>query len=95
MGLLLFIAVLPMSQSVWEFIHGFAGVDKPDLVTFYDHYDEVLYRDVHLKVIGQHGWQLVSVFRSEQPGKESRYEYFFQRNRNEGFSEGLGRNRGE
>ena len=78
-------------KALWEYIHGYASHDRPEKVTFYDHNDNCLYRDVHIKVIGQHGWELVSVLytQSAESG-ESRYEYFFKRNREDGYESGLG-----
>lgn len=85
-----------MTQAIWEYIHGYAGADRPESITFFDHNDQVLYRDVTLRTIGQHGWELVQVLQAPDPRtRETRYEYFFKRNRAEGYPEGLGRDRGE
>lgn len=73
-------------KSIWEYIHGYAPHDKPNEITFYDHQDDTLYRDVSLQTIGQHGWELVSVF--YMPSKQ-RYEYFFKRDRARGYAPGL------
>ncbi|TVQ99887.1 MAG: hypothetical protein EA398_11835 [Deltaproteobacteria bacterium] len=82
-------------MAIWEYIHGFAGIDRPESITFYDHQDQALYRDVALKIIGQHGWELVSVIMSQDPEtRESRYEYFFKRNREDGYPAGFGRAQG-
>ena len=82
-----------MEKAVWDFIHGYARLEQPELVTFYDAYDKTLYRDVTIQTIGQHGWELVTVLLSTNPqSKEVRYEYFFKRNRTAGYSSGTGRN---
>ncbi len=53
-----------MTPSIWEYIVGYAPQDEPQKVTFYDYHDETLYRELSLNVIGQHGWEMVSVIRS-------------------------------
>lgn len=73
-------------QSIWEYIHGYAPHDNPNQVTFYDYQDDQLYRDVTLKIIGQHGWELVSVI---YLAHKQRYEYFFKRDRALGYDPGL------
>lgn len=73
-------------KAIWEYIHGYAPLDNPNSVTFYDHQDDTLYRDVSLKIIGLHGWELVSVVYMSQ---KQRYEYFFKRDRALGYSPGL------
>lgn len=81
-------------MAIWEYIHGFAALQRPELITFYDHQDDALYRDVPLRTIGQHGWELVSTLLSRDPETgEQRYEFFFKRNRSEGYPEGFGRPR--
>jgi len=81
-------------MAIWDYIHGYAAPGRAELVTFYDHNDETLYRDVSLQIIGQHGWELISVLqtRDDETG-EQRYEYFFKRNREEGYAEGFGQSR--
>lgn len=72
-------------KVIWEYIHGYSSTE-PELITFYDPYDETLYRNISLKVIGQHGWELVSVF-VENEGH--RREFYFKRNRNNGYDSGI------
>lgn len=82
-------------MSIWEFIHGYASFAKPESITFFDNHDQVLYRDVSIQIIGQHGWELVSVILSKDPNTgEQRYEYFFKRDRSEGYPAGFGKLRG-
>lgn len=73
-------------KSIWEYIHGYAPRDNPTHITFYDTHDQTLYRDVSLQTIGQHGWELITVIVSPD-GK--RYEYFFKRDRAQGYPAGL------
>lgn len=81
-------------MALWEYIHGFASISRPDAITFFDHNDQVLYRDVALRTIGQHGWELVNVLQSTDPEtSELRYEFFFKRDREQGYPAGLGRTR--
>ena len=79
-----------MSHCIWEYIVGYAPQDQPQKVTFYDYHDETLYRELPLNVIGQHGWEMVSVIRSIDPQSgQLRYEYFFKRDRNKGYPSGF------
>ncbi|MEO1268671.1 MAG: hypothetical protein AAFX99_11275 [Myxococcota bacterium] len=75
------------TNSIWEYIHGYAPIDNPNSLTFFDEQDQTLYRDVSLKTIGLHGWELVTVLTSP---KGNRYEYFFKRDRAKGYATGLG-----
>lgn len=82
-------------MSIWEFIHGYASFSKPESITFFDNNDQALYRDVSIQIIGQHGWELISVLLSKDPNTgEQRYEYFFKRDRSEGYPPGFGKLRG-
>lgn len=79
-----------MTQSIWEYIVGYAPQDEPQKVTFYDYHDETLYRELPLDVLGQHGWEMVSVLRSPDPQSGLlRYEYFFKRDRSQGYPPGF------
>ena len=79
-------------KAIWDYIHGFARRDNPELITFYDHHDQCLYREVELQTVGSHGWELVNVMLAPDPANsELRYEYFFKRNRAEGYTEGAAR----
>ncbi len=79
-------------MAVWQFIHGFASRSEPEKVTFYDHHDETLYRNLAIDVIGQHGWELVSVLLAPDPKtNELRYEYFFKRQRGDENDDGVAR----
>lgn len=81
-----------MAADIWDYIHGFARRDRPENITFYDNYDQTLYRDVQMRIIGEHGWELVSAIIAPDPESGAlRYEYFFKRNRAQGYSGGLGR----
>jgi hypothetical protein len=76
--------------SVWEYTIGYAPKDEPHKVTFYDYHDRALYRDIPLDVIGQHGWEMVTVLLSRDPGSgQPRYEYFFKRDQTCGFEQGF------
>jgi hypothetical protein len=82
-------------HDIWDYIHGLAGRDRPELITYYDHYDQTLYRDLPMRVIGEHGWELVSAFVAPDPANGNlRYEYLFKRNRSRGFDAGIGRGTG-
>jgi len=79
-----------MTPSIWEYIVGYAPREEPQKVTFYDYHDETLYRELSLNVIGQHGWEMVSVIRSSDPQSgQPRYEYFFKRDRTKGYEGGF------
>lgn len=72
--------------SHWEYIIGYAPKDQPHRVTFFDYNDNTLYREVELAIIGQHGWELVTVVTSRDPStRAERYEYFFKRDRALGY----------
>ena len=72
--------------SCWEYIIGYAPKDEPHRVTFFDYNDNTLYREVELSIIGQHGWEMVSVLTSRDPAtRAERYEYFFKRDRSRGY----------
>ena len=75
-----------MTQSIWEYIHAYAPADEPAQVTFFDWNDNTLYREVPLKTLGQHGWELVTVLFREST---SRYEYWFKRDSSEGYPPGF------
>ena len=76
--------------SVWEYIVGYAPTGQPHKVTFYDYQDKTLYREVDLEIIGQHGWELVTVILGRDPDtKQERYQYFFKRDRAKGYHEGF------
>jgi hypothetical protein len=77
-------------MSIWQYIHGFAGRDNPTRITFFDQFDNTLYRDLSLDVMGQHGWELVSVMLAPDPKtSELRYEYFFKRRREDDRDDGV------
>lgn len=79
-----------MTQCVWEYIVGYAPKQQPHKVTFFDYHDKTLYRELHLDVIGQHGWEMVSVLLATDPASgATRYEYFFKRDRNQGYPSGF------
>lgn len=82
-----------MTLPIWEYLHARAGQDQPDRLGFFDPHDGVVYRDVTLVTMGQHGWELVSVLLVQERGAEPRYEYFFKRNRALGYPPGFA-NRG-
>jgi hypothetical protein len=83
-----------MEKAVWDYIHGYASMEQPELVTFFDHYDQTLYRDVSIQTIGQHGWELVSVLVTpDARSKSTRLAYFFKRNRAAGYTAGVARDR--
>lgn len=77
-------------MAIWDYIHAFAPLSRPESATFYDHHDQTLYRDVSLHTIGEHGWELVSVLLGQDPKSgDQRYEYFFKRNRDDGYTDGI------
>jgi hypothetical protein len=78
-------------MAVWQFIHGFAGRDEPELITFYDHHDQTLYRDLPMATIGEHGWELVTAILAPDPKSNNglRYEYFFKRRREDDTDDGV------
>ncbi len=77
-------------QAAWEYIIGYAPKGQPQKVTFFDHHDNTLYRDVLLDIIGQHGWEMITAILSSDPASgQSRYEYFFKRDRARGFPAGF------
>ncbi len=79
-----------MNQSIWEYIIGYAPAGTPHKVTFYDYHDNTLYRDLPLDVVGQHGWEMVSVLLARDPESNApRYEYFFKRDRAQGYPSGF------
>jgi len=79
-------------MAIWDYIHGFASCDQPELITFYDQYDHTLYRNLAIKTVGEHGWELVSVVLGNDPEtQERRYEYFFKRDRSAGYDDGIAR----
>ncbi len=81
-----------MTQSIWEYIIGYAPDGDPYTVTFFDYHDDTLYRDLPLDVLGQHGWEMVTVVLKPDPQSGARrYEYFFKRDRAEGYAAGFSR----
>jgi hypothetical protein len=77
--------------DIWDYIHGFARRDRPELITYFDHYDQQLYTNLPMRVIGEYGWELVSAFVAPDPANGAlRYEYLFKRNRARGYDAGLG-----
>lgn len=77
---------------VWEYIIGYAPKGQPHKVTFFDYHDNTLYREISLDIIGQHGWEMISVITSRDPStRQERYEYFFKRDRNKGYPAGFSR----
>jgi hypothetical protein len=75
---------------VWQYIHGYAGRDKPEEITFFDHHDQTLYRDLSIHIIGQHGWELVSAMLVPDPKSGAlRYEYIFKRQREDARDDGV------
>lgn len=79
-----------MAKAIWDYIVARASVEAPGKLTFYDANDQTLYTDVALQTVGEHGWELTQVLLVEPPGLDSYYQYFFKRNRAEGYSAGLG-----
>ena len=79
-----------MTLSIWEYTIGYARKEQPHKVTFYDYHDGTLYRDVQLDIIGQHGWEMVTVLLSRDPDSgQPRYEYFFKRKQSDGYPPGF------
>ena len=70
-------------QTMWDYLVGRASTEKPMLINFYDPANNRLYRDVHLNVLGAHGWELINTLLAVNEGGSKTVLYYFKRPRDE------------